>query len=161
MVPNKVIERVTYKRNLADAAQDICIRRRDGGRSVIGLKSFDRFRESFQGTAQDVIWVDEEPPADVHAKCLLGLMTTNGLVMCSFTPLRGLSDIVLMFMPAAGFRRIRFRRRSRRRLKARSFRQTLGDLLTKKPASCRRERLSQSDLQGRKARVQNLIRLDR
>jgi len=99
MVPNKVIERVTYKRNLADAAQDICIRRRDGGRSVIGLKSFDRFRESFQGTAQDVIWVDEEPPADGHAKCLLGLMTTNGLVMCSFTPLRGLSDVVLMFMP--------------------------------------------------------------
>jgi len=26
-------------------------------------------------------------------------MTTNGLVMCTFTPLLGLSDVVMTFMP--------------------------------------------------------------
>jgi phage terminase large subunit-like protein len=60
-----------------------------GGRSVITLKSYDQGRESFQGTEQDVIWLDEEPPMPVYAECLLRTMTTDGLVICTFTPMLG------------------------------------------------------------------------
>ena len=42
---------------------------------------------------------DEEPPMDVYSECLLRLMTTNGLMLCTFTPLLGLSDVALMFLP--------------------------------------------------------------
>jgi len=46
-----------------------------------------------------VIWLDEEPPMDVYSECLLRLMTANGLMLCTFTPLLGLSDVALMFLP--------------------------------------------------------------
>jgi len=61
--------------------------------------SYDQKRKSFQGTEQDVIWLDEECDLGIYAECLLRTMTTNGLVMCTFTPLLGLSETVLSFMP--------------------------------------------------------------
>ena len=36
---------------------------------------------------------------DVYSECLLRLMTANGLMLCTFTPLLGLSDVALMFLP--------------------------------------------------------------
>ncbi|MCW5980334.1 MAG: terminase family protein [Bryobacteraceae bacterium] len=65
------------------------------------LKSYDQRRESFQGTEQDVIWLDEEPPLDLYTECLMRTMTTGGTVMLAFTPLRGLSDVVLSFQREA------------------------------------------------------------
>ena len=38
--------------------------------SVIGLKSYLRGRESFQGETLDFLWFDEEPPSDVYFEAL-------------------------------------------------------------------------------------------
>jgi phage terminase large subunit-like protein len=46
-----------------------------------------------------VIWLDEEPDLDVYSECLLRTMTTGGLVMCTFTPMLGLSEVVMSFLP--------------------------------------------------------------
>ena len=59
------------------------------------------WRGSFEGTAQHVIWLDEEPPADVYGECLIRTATTDGVMMLTFTPLSGLSTVVLQFMPKA------------------------------------------------------------
>jgi phage terminase large subunit-like protein len=61
--------------------------------------SFDQGRKKFQGTAKDVCWLDESPPLDVYTECLTRLMTRDGIMMCTFTPLEGLSDVVLLFLP--------------------------------------------------------------
>jgi phage terminase large subunit-like protein len=61
--------------------------------------SFDQGRKKFQGTAKDVCWLDESPPLDVYTECLTRLMTRDGILMCTFTPLEGLSDVVLLFLP--------------------------------------------------------------
>ncbi len=74
-----------------------CLR---GGNSVLGLKSYQQGRESFEGTEKDVILLDEEPPADIYGgECLVRTATTRGLVMLTFTPLKGLSEVVLSFLP--------------------------------------------------------------
>jgi phage terminase large subunit-like protein len=70
-----------------------------GGVSVLGFKSYDQKRPSFQGTSKHVVWLDEEPPLDVYSECLLRTMTVNGIMLCTFTPLLGLSDVALMFLP--------------------------------------------------------------
>jgi len=44
-------------------------------------------------------WLDEESPLDVYTECLTRLLTRNGLMLCTFTPLSGLSDVVLMYLP--------------------------------------------------------------
>jgi len=63
------------------------------------LRSYEQGRERFQGTKKHGVWLDEEASADVYDECMLRLMTTNGLMMLTFTPLLGLSEIALRFLP--------------------------------------------------------------
>ena len=74
-----------------------------GGISTLGLKSYDQGVAAFQGTEQDVILLDEEPPMDVYTECVLRTMATSwfdgGMIMCTFTPLLGMSEVVTMFLP--------------------------------------------------------------
>jgi phage terminase large subunit-like protein len=99
MIPGDLIVKTTSKAGVADAVDTIWVRHASGGISTLVLKSYDQRRESFQGTEQDLIWLDEEPPEDIYSECLLRTMTTNGLVMCTFTPLNGLTPLVLTFLP--------------------------------------------------------------
>jgi phage terminase large subunit-like protein len=84
---------------IPDAVQAIWVQHVSGGVSVVQFKSYDQGREAFQGTEQDGIWLDEEPPEDVYTECLLRTMTNDGMVMLTFTPLRGLSASCTAFMP--------------------------------------------------------------
>ncbi|MCW5978454.1 MAG: terminase family protein [Bryobacteraceae bacterium] len=99
MIPGDLIRKTTRKSGVAGAIDTAWVRHVSGGTSLLVLKSYDQRRESFQGTEQDVIWLDEEPPLDVYTECLMRTMTTGGLVLLTFTPLRGLSDVVLSFLP--------------------------------------------------------------
>lgn len=99
LIPGACIKRTTSKAGVPDAVEDIYITHASGGLSQLTLKSYDQRRESFQGTEQDVVWLDEEPPLDIYTECLLRTMTVDGLVMCTFTPLSGLSETVMQFMP--------------------------------------------------------------
>ena len=67
--------------------------------SSLAFKAYKQGRKGFEGDEQDVIVLDEEPPADVYNECLMRTMTTNGLVLLGFTPLEGMSEVVMMFMP--------------------------------------------------------------
>lgn len=88
---------------IPDAVASIWVKHVSGGTSVVQFKSYDQGREAFQGTEQDGIWLDEEPPQDVYTECLLRTMTNNGMVMLTFTPLRGMSEVVLAFLPNGAF----------------------------------------------------------
>ena len=67
--------------------------------SELQFRSYDQGRIAFQGTEREVVWCDEEPPKDVYDECLLRTMTTGGIVICTFTPLNGLSAVALAFLP--------------------------------------------------------------
>lgn len=98
LIPRDAIER-TAPGFIPDAVQAVWVRHASGGISVVQFKSYDQGREAFQGTEQDGIWLDEEPPVDVYTECLLRTMTNNGMVLLTFTPLRGMSEVVLAFLP--------------------------------------------------------------
>ncbi len=36
---------------------------------------------------------------DVYGECLIRTATTGGIIMLTFTPLEGMSNVVLQFMP--------------------------------------------------------------
>jgi len=99
MIPGDAILKTTTKSGVADAIDTVWVRHAAGGHSMLVLKSYDQRRESFQGTEQDVIWLDEEPDQGIYTECLLRTMTSNGIVLLTFTPLLGLSDVVLSFLP--------------------------------------------------------------
>lgn len=95
---------ITWKAGVPDLIDTVRIDHRSAsgtpdGTSVLGLKSYQQGRRSFQGTAQDVIWTDEEPPMDVYNEMLIRLMTTGGLAIVTFTPLNGITDVIKAFEP--------------------------------------------------------------
>ena len=66
---------------------------------MLTLKSYEQGRKKFQGTEIDLVWLDEEPPEDVYSECVTRTMTTGGIVYLTFTPLEGLSNVVMSFLP--------------------------------------------------------------
>lgn len=94
-----LIRRPTWKSGVADLVDTVKVKHVSGGFSTLGLKSYQQGRGSFEGTEQDAIWLDEECPEDVYGECLIRIMTTNGLIMLTFTPLMGLTPVVLQFLP--------------------------------------------------------------
>ena len=99
LIPGDDIGRITRKSHLADAVDKMRVKHKSGGWSELVFKSYDQGYEAFQGTEQDIIWLDEEPPLPIYTECLIRTMTTDGMIMATFTPLNGLSDVVLLFMP--------------------------------------------------------------
>jgi phage terminase large subunit-like protein len=102
LIPHKYIKRTTPRSGLPDAVKDVYIKHSSGGTSHLAFKSYDQKRISFQGTEKELIWLDEEPPMPVYTECLLRTMTTKqgmGMLMNTFTPLLGLSEVVLSFLP--------------------------------------------------------------
>lgn len=111
LIPGELISKKTMKAGVPEAFDQIWVRHLNRVQarewpnvdtkhcptSVLTFKSYDQKRESFQGSELDVIWLDEEPPQDVYTECLLRLMTTNGIMMVTFTPLKGMSDVVRLF----------------------------------------------------------------
>jgi phage terminase large subunit-like protein len=96
---SKLIGEPSRRSGTANAIDTQVVQHKTGGTSLLGFKSYDQGRRKFQGTAKHVVWLDEEPSSDVYDECLLRLMTTNGLMIATFTPLLGLSDVAMRFLP--------------------------------------------------------------
>ncbi len=94
-----IVGKPTHRGGVAEAVDSVRVRHVSGGASLLGFKSYDQGRRKFQGTAKHVIWLDEEPPQDVYSECMARLMTTRGLMISTFTPLEGLSEVVLKYLP--------------------------------------------------------------
>ena len=90
---------ITMKTGVADLIDTVEIKHASGGKSTLGFKSYKQGSGSFEGTAQDIIWLDEECPEDVYNECLIRTATTDGIIMLTFTPLKGLTPVVLNFLP--------------------------------------------------------------
>lgn len=105
LIPKEYIADYSLKRGVSDSVDTIFVKHVKGGVSQISLKSYDQKRKSFQGTKKDLIWLDEEPPLDIYTECLLRTTDTtggddaNGMMLLTFTPLSGMSETVLQFLP--------------------------------------------------------------
>lgn len=98
MIPAECLLGHTPKPGIPEAVETIYIQHASGERSRITLKSFDQKREAFQGTEQHLIWLDEECERDIYIECLMRTMTTGGIVMITFTPLLGMTEVIRDFL---------------------------------------------------------------
>lgn len=104
MVPGDLIDRAVPKSGVPEAFDSISVNHIAGGKSRLVFKSYDQGREAWQGAKVDGVWFDEEPPLHVYMEGLTRTMATvpgeaNGMAISTFTPLKGLSAVVLMFLP--------------------------------------------------------------
>ncbi|WP_445012180.1 terminase large subunit domain-containing protein [Vreelandella stevensii] len=98
LIPRDKLGKPTPARGVANLYEEINVSHVSGGTSRLMLRSYDQGRRIFQGTEQDVVWLDEEVPKDVYDEALIRTMTTRGIVMMTFTPLSGLTELVVSFL---------------------------------------------------------------
>lgn len=100
LIPGDLIGALTWKSGIPDMIDTAQIRHElTGDWSMLSLKSFEQGRGAFEGTEQEGVWLDEECPLDIYGECLIRTATTDGLIMLTFTPLEGMSETVLQFLP--------------------------------------------------------------
>lgn len=107
MIPARSIHHTTPK-GKSGMVDQIWVRHKpSGGLSVVQIKSYAEGRAAFEGTEQHLIWLDEEPPEPVYTECLLRTMATGefrgGIIMMTFTPLEGQTEVVNRFVPQGVF----------------------------------------------------------
>lgn len=98
LIPGDDIVRVVKRQNGNGAVDYVVVKHQSGGESRLGFKSYEQGRKAFQGTEKHLIWLDEESEEGIRSECALRLMTTKGLLIETFTPLRGLTPIVLKYL---------------------------------------------------------------
>lgn len=99
---SRIVGSPSRVQGISKAVEEVKIQSAFGGISTLMLRSYDQGRKIFQGFEADVIWLDEEVPQDIYAEALVRTMTTGGMLMMTFTPLQGLTPLVVDFMETAG-----------------------------------------------------------
>jgi phage terminase large subunit-like protein len=88
----------TLARGAAGLLDTIRVRHVTGGISTIGLKSYEKGREKWQGETLHRVWFDEEPPLDIYSEGLTRTNATGGLVVLTMTPLLGMTELMRVFL---------------------------------------------------------------
>jgi len=73
------------------------IRHISGGKSYLLFANYTQEVRQLQGFKLDLAVFDEQPPDDFFSEIVTRTATTQGMVMCSFTPLKGLNGLVSKF----------------------------------------------------------------
>jgi phage terminase large subunit-like protein len=95
---DRFVGKPSLARGVTDAYDTIQVRHATGGISTLTFKSYEQGRPKFQSATLDFIWLDEEPPIDIYSECLARFTATGGFLFMTFTPLKGMSDVVSRFL---------------------------------------------------------------
>lgn len=68
------------------------------GWSILRFKYYAQGQKKWQGPPVDFVWFDEEPPEEIYDEGLARTIATGGMAAMSFTPLQGMSSVVLRFL---------------------------------------------------------------
>lgn len=103
MIPADRIIATSPKAGIPGGVDTIWVRHITGGTSSIGMKSYGKDRDAFEGVARDILYCDEEPDLDVFSEGLTRLISTvpgqpNGLMIVTFTPMEGYTAVVKRFL---------------------------------------------------------------
>lgn len=103
MLPAHTLGRCTALQGVTGAVDMIRIKHVSGGWSTIGFKNYKQDIQAFMGTQMHWIWCDEECPIEIWNECNIRTATTNGIIFATFTPLEGLTRMVVNFCRKADF----------------------------------------------------------
>jgi phage terminase large subunit-like protein len=103
MIPKDKFGKVWALAGVPQAVDMIQVKHISGGWSVIGFKNYEQPPQAFYGVALDWAWLDEECPQEHYNEILLRTMTTQGVVFNTFTPLKGLTPMVVRFAESADY----------------------------------------------------------
>ena len=68
-----------------------------GGKSKLYFSNYTQQVRHLQGFELDLVVLDEQPPDEIFSELVVRTAQRNGQVLCSFTPLKGMSGLVRKF----------------------------------------------------------------
>ncbi len=98
MLPKSTLGNIANARTISGAIDTVAVKHSSGGYSQLQFKSFERGREKWQGAGLEVVYMDEEPPADLYFEALTRTNETGGICYITATPIFGMSEVVRMFL---------------------------------------------------------------
>lgn len=96
-IPKDLIVEVKRARGVPDAVETILVQHACGDVSQLTFKAYSDGREAWQAEDLDGVWFDEEPPEDIYTEGLTRTNNTCGPVFLTFTPLLGMSNVIMRF----------------------------------------------------------------
>lgn len=101
IIPKDEIVRIAKAANTNDTLDNLSVRHKNGGVSKIHIMTYKQGREVWQGFKADIIWFDEEPPRDIYSEGIVRTINErgDGIIILTFTPLKGLSEVARMYLP--------------------------------------------------------------
>ena len=100
-IPRDALVMPQRSRGVPNALDSVTVRHVSGGLATLLFKSYEKGREKWQGETLHGVWFDEEPPYDVYMEGLTRTNATGGVVIVTFTPLKGMSEVVRRFLSEA------------------------------------------------------------
>ena len=98
MIPKDRILQTDRMPGIPNAISAITVRHKSGRNSKLWFKSYEQGKEQWMGKAVDIVWLDEEPPQDIYSQGLRATLKTRGLIFMTFTPEKGMTNVVAQFM---------------------------------------------------------------
>ena len=99
-IPKGCIGKVAVKSAPSGAIDFVKVKHVSGGWSTLVFKSYDQRRPKFQADQIHVVLLDEEPDdIGIYTECVTRTASTDGIVMMTFTSLKGITLLVMKFMP--------------------------------------------------------------
>jgi phage terminase large subunit-like protein len=103
MLPAHTLGKAFGLQGTPQAIDIVKVRHKSGGWSELGFKNYQQDIGSFMGTSRHVVWLDEECPLEIYNECNVRTATVDGIMLVTFTPLEGLTPMVVNFCKKADF----------------------------------------------------------
>lgn len=89
---------IAMKKDPKGAIDYIKVTNQYGGFSYIYFCTYNQGREAVQGDEIHVIWCDEPPKDDIYGELLARIMTTDGVIFTTATPMTGMTEVFNRFV---------------------------------------------------------------
>ncbi len=111
LIPKDCIVKVTHMQGSGSFLDRVTVKHVSGGTSICYFATHPQGREAIQGKTLDGVWFDEEPPTDIYTEGIIRTVASGqkedgsdaGMIILTFTPLKGLSEVALKFLPHGRF----------------------------------------------------------
>ena len=95
-IPRELIDEKSIRSDGANVLS-IEVWHETGGKSKLYFSNYTQQVRHLQGFELDLVVLDEQPPDETFSELVVRTAARNGQVICSFTPLKGLSGLVRKF----------------------------------------------------------------
>lgn len=100
-IPKDCLVDTSPRPGVPNAVSAIVVKHVNGGESVVTTASYDQGRTKWQADTLDWAWLDEECDEDIYFEVLTRTNVAMGPVFMTFTPLKGMSNVVRRFYPTS------------------------------------------------------------